>query len=70
LGQIKVFAIACLFSLAVATSSLCAASIMLVLLGIAAYLSRRSGWTTVYATIIEHVGWGKPLHNFVEHVWG
>jgi len=36
-----------LFSLAVATSSLFAASIILVLLGIAAYLSRRSGWTTV-----------------------
>ena len=50
-------------------SSLLAAGIILVLLGIPAYLSRSSGWTIVHAAIIEYVGWGKPLNNFVEHAW-
>ncbi len=69
-AKIKVFAIACFAQLAIATSGLLAASIFLVLLGIAAYLSRRSGWTTVCAKVIEHVGWNKPSNNFVEDVWG
>jgi len=55
--------------LAVATSSLFAASIILVLLGIPAYLSRTSGWIAVYAAIFEHVD-GASLYTIVLSTFG